>query len=280
MAFPNALCRFIMGLLETPKSLSLKADLKTLQGMTKPVLIHANALSSSVTWRHYFEHNAQTLMPIPWGETGDLSTAERHQIAASVQNFQVGESSEGRHLLQAAQRYAQQVGDGDYVAAIRLFIAEEQRHARDLGQFLDRNHIPLLKTTPQDRAFRWLRRRFNSLEVSIAVLITAEIIATVYYAALREATQSPTLQALCQQILHDEAKHVQFQVERLHYLRRHRPWPLQTLTMTLQRGLFGLTSLAIWPVHQPVFRLAGLSFQEFWRAGWQAFDASFTAPEA
>jgi hypothetical protein len=241
--------------------------------------MHTKLISSSSTWRHYFEHNAQTLDAISWGNIGDLSDAERRCIAASVQNFQVGESSEGRHLLQAAQRHANQVGDGDYVAAIRLFIAEEQRHARDLGKFLQLNNIPLLKTTPQDRAFRWLRRRFNRLEMSIGVLITAEIIATVYYAALRDATQSSTLKALCQQILRDEAKHVEFQSERLDYLRQDRPWILQRLTMNFQRLLFGATCLAVWPIHQPVFQTADFSFQDFWHACWHAFNTAFSDPK-
>ena len=69
--------------------------------------------------------------------------------------------------------------------------------------------------------FRWLRHRAG-LELSIAVLVTAEIIAKVYYAALRQATTSVVLVRLCDQILYDELRHVRFQCERLAILRARR----------------------------------------------------------
>src|SRR5215510_3400669 len=158
---------------------------------------------TSLEWKKYYEENARSLLDTPWQIGHELTEKEKEAIASSVQDFQAGESSEGRHLFQYAKNYAKATGDSEYVEAIRLFIAEEQRHARDLAHFLQINGISLVKTTFTDGVFRRLRQLLGNLEISIAVLITAEIIAKVYYAALRDATNSRVLQTLCRQILQD-----------------------------------------------------------------------------
>src|SRR5690242_9754293 len=177
---------------------------------------------NSGDWRRYFEQNARGLRVIPWEIGADLSADERDAITTSVQEFQAGESSEGRHLYNAARAYARRTGDYEYLRAIRLFIAEEQRHALCLGRVLAINGIPLVDTTFADQVFRRLRTAIDSLELSIAVLVTAELIAKAYYAALREATRSRVLRALCDQILSDEQAHVSFQIGHLGILRTNR----------------------------------------------------------
>jgi len=200
---------------------------------------------------------------------------EQKAIASSVQDFQAGESSEGRHLFQYSKNYANQTGDYEYVEAICLFIAEEQRYARDLAHFQQINEIPLVKTTFTDGVFRRLRQLLGNLEVSIAVLITAEIIAKVYYAALRDATNSQVLQALCKQILQDEVRHVEFQAERLGILRANRNCLLLTMTNGPQRFLFWGTCLVVWVFHSKVFLKSGYSFVESWKQCWTEFDETF-----
>src|SRR5262249_37080603 len=157
------------------------------------------ARRSSAAWCRYFRANALALLDVPWEQGAALTEAERSAVAASLQGFQLGESSEGRHLLDRARDYARRTGDWGYVEAVRAFIGEEQRHARDLGSFLKLAGVPLLSRTWTDAVFRWLRHRAG-LEVSIAVLITAEVIAKVYYDAVRSATGSAVLRRLCDQI--------------------------------------------------------------------------------
>src|SRR5688572_4415129 len=157
-------------------------------------------MKTSLEWKKYYEENACSLLEIPWYVGPELSEEEKLAITSSVQDFQIGESSEGKHLIQYAREYAEKTGDLEYVNAIRVFIAEEQRHARELGNFLKINGIPLVKKTFTDGVFRKLRKLLGNLEISISVLITAEIIAEVYYAALRDATNSLVLKALCKQI--------------------------------------------------------------------------------
>jgi hypothetical protein len=157
------------------------------------------------------------------------------------------------------------------VRAIQLFIKEEQRHAEWLGRFLAIEQLPAIRHSWADRVFRRLRRG-SSLEVAISVLRTAEILAQVYYAALRAATASPLLQALCRQVLRDELAHVRFQSERLALLSAGRSRPAQALTALLQRGLFAAASLVVWRNHRPVFACAGLDFPAYWARCRRAYE--------
>jgi hypothetical protein len=237
-------------------------------------------MPSSLEWRRYFEANAASLLEVPWELGSELTPDERVAITRSLQEFQAGESSEGKHLFRAAQDYAAKAGDPEYVAAIRLFIAEEQRHARDLARFLHLNDIPLVKTTLTDRVFRSMRRIFGGLEISVAVLITAEIIAKVYYAVLREATQSRILRRLCDQILSDELKHVEFQSEQLHRLRHGRGRLASLLTRSLQSFLYLGTVLVVWWFHRKVIRRGGLSIGGWWKVCWREFRIAFPSKSA
>jgi demethoxyubiquinone hydroxylase (CLK1/Coq7/Cat5 family) len=236
-------------------------------------------MPTSGQWQSYFEENARSLLEVPWEAGAELTEEESAAIAKSLREFQAGESSEGRHLYRYAQEYAERTGDQHYVTAIRLFIGEEQRHARDLGRFLTLNHIPLVTTTFTDRVFRKLRSLFGGLEISVGVLITAEIIAKVYYAGLREATRSSVLRRLCDQILRDEEKHVEFQAEQLQKLRAGRRSFLHALTMGLQRFLFFGTTVVVWWFHRQALRRGGLSFWAYWRSCWREFDQAFAVPE-
>lgn len=232
-------------------------------------------MHTSLEWREYYERNANSLLEIPWDSGAELTDDERDAVTSSIQGFQAGESSEGHHLYRYATTYAAKSGDHAYLAAVKLFIAEEQRHARDLGRFLRQNDIPPIRTTFPDRVFRKLRHLFGGLEISIAVLVTAEIIAKVYYTALQQATKSAVLQTLCEQILHDERKHIEFQAEQLGKLRYHRKRPLYRLTMGVQRLLYGGTCLVVWRFHKKAFRQGGFNFRRFWRACWVEFNAAF-----
>ncbi|HEY7118286.1 MAG TPA: ferritin-like domain-containing protein [Tepidisphaeraceae bacterium] len=226
---------------------------------------------SSEEWREYFHRNAASLLPIPWHQGVTLTQAERDAIASSMQEFQLGESSEGKHFQGLASEYAQLTGDHDYVYALRLFIAEEHRHARDLGRVLDLAGIPRTAHTWPDAVFRWLRHRAG-LELSISVLVTAEIIARVYYAALREATSSPVLRSLCDQILADEEYHVRFQCERLAILRARRSRLTVCARALLQRFFFAGTCRVVWWKHRHALRAGGFRYRTFRRAARAELD--------
>lgn len=232
-------------------------------------------MRTSADWLRQFESNARQLRIIPWERGAELTPEESAAVASSVAEFQRGESGEGRHLIRYAIQYAERTGDIEYVGAIRLFIREEQRHARDLARFLTLNGIPLARASFADAVFRRLRNLLGTLEMSIAVLITAELMAQVYYDALGAATRSTILRRLCEQILNDEARHVEFQAERLGILRARRGRPGYLTTMAFQRVLFAATAVVVWRAHRGAFRQAGFGFVRFWKGAWRCFDAAF-----
>lgn len=228
---------------------------------------------TSTEWLAHFRANASDLLPIPWERGGELSGAERRAVVRSIQVFQLGESSDGRRFLRLAHDHARRAGDPDYAEAAALFIGEEHRHALDLRRFLALNGSGPIGRSAADSIFRALRH-LAGLEVSIAVLITAEVVAQVYYAALREATNSAILRRLCDQILADEAEHVRFQAERLARLRARRPAMLDALGRLAHRAFFAGTCLVVWLDHRAALRAGGLGFGGFWREAWRAFGAA------
>ena len=228
-------------------------------------------------WLQHYEKRAKVRCPIPWKLGAELTSEEREAVASSLPEFQLGESSEGRHLIRDARTYGERAGDSFYPQTIRYFIAEEQRHALVLGRFLELNGIPLVKATWADSVFRRARNLFPGLELSIAVLVTGELIAQVYYRVLRDATGSALLRTLCRQILRDEVSHVAFQAEQLARLRATRGALLYVVTMAWQRLMFLAAVVAIGLSHRSLIRRGGLGHLEWWRACWERFEAAFSA---
>jgi hypothetical protein len=225
---------------------------------------------SSLDWCEYFEANANRLLPIPWELEVDLTTPERNVVAHSLQVFQLGETGEGRHIMAAAGAYAAQSGDVHYPAALRMFIEEEHRHAALLGRVLDTAEIPRLSKQWSDGIFRRLRH-IASLELAICVLLTAEMIAKIYYAALHAATGSKVLRRICEQILRDEAMHVKFQSERLRTLRQGRgDWGRRT-AVALQSLLFLATCVVFWISHRRLLAAGGFTLRRFARRARNEF---------
>ena len=223
-------------------------------------------MRTSQDWVQYFRRNGFVAMRVPWHLGADLIPEEKTAIARSIGLFQLGERSEGRHLMQYARTWAERCGDAAYTEAIRMLIAEEQRHSGALTRFMEMNGIPRLTHGFSDGIFRRLRNLVGSLEISISVLVTAEIIAKVYYPALHAATDSLVLRAICEQLYRDEAAHVVFQTEQLARIRATRSVPGICATGILHRILFYPTAVLIALSHSAVIRRAGLRLWSFlWR---------------
>jgi hypothetical protein len=226
------------------------------------------AVRSSAEWVAYFEANAGRRVPVPWEVGAGVGPAELAAIAGSLRGWQLGETSDGSHLLAAARDYAARVGDPGFVDAVRLFVAEEQRHGADLGRFLDLAGVPRAARDWGDALFRAARYAVPRMEVWATPVVMVETHAMVYYNALRRATGSAVLRAVCRQILADEVPHIRFQCERLAVLHRRRPRPLWALTMAAHRVLFAGITLAVWAGHRRALRAGGYTFGRFWRAAW------------
>src|SRR6266849_2278858 len=221
-------------------------------------------------WYWHFLEKRDSPCALPWHDAYRLSAAERRLVARSIQQFQLGEWARGRGLVRRASSHSVFAADSQFLPALELFIAEEQGHSNILGQFLDREGIPRLRSHWLDRIFRRLRK-LAGLEVCATVLVTVEVLAIPFYQALRDATRSHLLRSICMRILCDEAAHLNYQALTLGLVRR----PLRSKTRAIRflchSMLFHCTALLLWQQHRSVFRAAGWDFRRFWNQARRGF---------
>jgi hypothetical protein len=217
-------------------------------------------------WADFFRDNAGRDRPVPWHLGPGVTPAELAAIAPSLRGWQRGETSDGRHLKAAAARFAARTGDPGYPAAVELFIREEQRHGEMLGRFLDLAGAGRAAADWGDRLFRACRYAAADPEVWTTPVVMVETLALVYYNAIRRATRSPVLRAVCGQILYDEVPHLRFQCERLAALYRRRSRAAWRLTMAAQRAAFAAVAGLVWVGHRRALRAGGYARRRYWRA--------------
>jgi hypothetical protein len=232
-------------------------------------------LRTAAEWLAYFRANLARPRAIPWEQGAEVSPAQLSAIGRSLQAWQLGETSDGRHLRAAAARYAERVGDPDYPPAVDLFIREEQRHGELLGLFLDLAGVGRVTADWGDRLFRAARYCVTDMEVWTTPVVMVETLALVYYNAVRRATASQVLRAVCAQILADEVPHLRFQCERLAILLCRRSRFGFRLTLLGQRLLFLAVVVLVWAGHRRALRAGGYGWRRYWRAAWAKMNASW-----
>jgi hypothetical protein len=246
--------------------------------MLAPISTHA--IRSSAEWAGYFRDNLADEPAIPWERGAEITAAELIAIGKSLQGWQLGETSDGRHLRAAAMGYAERISDPDYVAAIDLFIREEQRHGEMLGRFLDLAGLGRVQFNWGDCLFRIARYFMTNMEIWTTPVLMVETLAVVYYNAIRRATRSTVLQAICSRILADEIPHLQFQCERLAVIFRTRPqWALHLTLLGHRAAFLGVMSL-VWIGHRRALRAGGYHWRRYWRSGWDRMARCWRIIEA
>ncbi len=157
-------------------------------------------------WVEHFEERARRRGPDPAWSTGAVLPPP---VIASLQRFQVGESGDGATL----SAHADAAGDPEYAAAVRLFVAEENEHARLLAELIRAGGGDLLDGHWSDAVFVRARRALG-LRCELLVLTVAELIAVSYYGTLAQSPD-PLLAEVSRRILDDEQYHIRFQRDRL-----------------------------------------------------------------
>jgi hypothetical protein len=113
------------------------------------------------------------------------------------------------------------------------------------------------------------------MEVWTTPVVMVETLALIYYNAIRRATDSRVLHAICSQILSDEIPHLRFQCERLAVL-FHRRSPLALwLTLLCHRLCFLGVVVLVWVGHRRALRAGGYDWQHYWRAAWDRMNAAW-----
>jgi hypothetical protein len=219
--------------------------------------------SPYLRWYRHFDQRSHEVSALPWHDNYSLSAAERLAVAHSIQQFQLGEWARGRGFRRRASQHFALANDPWFLPSLDRFIHEEQTHSDILGRFLDQQQIRQLSSHWLDRVFRRLRK-LGGLDVCAAVLVTAEVLAMPFYQALRDATHSTLLRAICAKILIDEAAHLNYQGLTLGLIRRGLTDRAKVVRAACHRALFAGTALILWHQHRRVFHAVGWSFFRYW----------------
>jgi hypothetical protein len=207
-------------------------------------------------WLAHFRAQAAHPRQVPTTLDDTLTSREKRLIADSIATFQLGESSPGVQLRRAVRGHGLPRDDQSFAEIFELFIAEEQRHARLLGDFMQDHEIAPREHAWTDQIFRGLRR-VGGLEARVRILVTAEIIGIVYYRALEVVTDCRRLQILCRTLAADELAHVAFESQLLLALKSSKPGVSKLLLGAWEQGLLTAAALAVWATHRRVLKSAG-----------------------
>lgn len=221
-------------------------------------------MQNSENWVQYFSHNLQQ-QRIDWAISPELTLTQRNNILKSLQAWQLGETSEGSNLINAATKYAKKLNDDKYVDAIKLFIKEEQKHGENLGKYLDLIGEKRIMKNWGDSLFRKFRGLNTDMEFWTIAVITVESAAQIFYQCLKDATNCKLLKQICTDILIDEAPHITFQIERLHIIFHQKNKIMRFLTYNYYYIFYFSTALVVWYAHQKLFKAGSVDFQKYWK---------------
>ena len=227
-------------------------------------------IHTSQFWKAHFQNNL-TIQRIDWTLSPTITKEEKKAILYSLKAWQLGETSDGAHLLAAAKKYAVRVDEHDYPDAVKLFIKEEQKHGSNLGRYLHLLGEKRAKKDLGDTLFRKIRYFNTSMELWTITVIIVESAAQIFYQALSDATHCQLLKSICRDILIDEAHHLKFQNERLYKIFQQKRFYDRAFSVGWYGILFFGTIHAIWLGHKKAFKAGGIEKKEFMRQMYYKF---------
>jgi len=223
-------------------------------------------------WIQHFQNNAEVTRRITLpSETCTLPDSVRLPLARSIAIFQLGESGGGTRLRHYAQKIAPLENFQGYIDAMDLFIAEEQGHSRLLASLLGHLGGTPIEKQWTNSVFRRLRVLVN-VEFNIQVLLTAELIAEVYFGSLFLRVPDPAVRLVARKLLADEMKHLVFQRQFLTERLRDLPPMLQHLW---RWQFICVHRIATWVVawdHADCLRAIGMTPLQFRRRAAETID--------
>lgn len=223
-------------------------------------------------WFDHFKENAGYDPRIDWEQQPGLDPQQHPRLIRSIQSWQLGESSDGCHLMKATDDFlATRAADPLYREAMLLFIREEQKHGNNLGRYLDRIGAERLKFDVGDYLFRKVRYFIGSMEIWTSSVFMVEGMAEIYYKALADSGLCPLLRDICHDILRDEAWHILFQIERLRIQDREMPRLGYVCYRAFSFVLFLNIIGSVWLLHRRVFQAGGLTFRSYLAKAWRKF---------
>lgn len=230
-------------------------------------------MHSSTYWQNHFRKNL-SIQRIDWSKKPTISSEEKATILYSLKAWQLGETSDGKHLLAAAKKYAKRNHEPTYISTVKLFIKEEQKHGNNLGRYIDMIGETRTQKDWGDTLFRKIRYLNTSMELWTIAVIIVESAAQIFYQALHDATNCTLLRSICKDIILDEAHHIKFQNERLKTIFQKKSNYNKAFSVGWYGLLFFGTIHAIWIGHNKAFRAGGIDKKEFMRQMYFKFFTS------
>jgi hypothetical protein len=219
-------------------------------------------MKTSNYWIEHFKANALQKR-INWNKPPSITQDEIALILPSLQAWQLGETSEGKHLIAASTKYAFKISNPLYIDAVKLFIKEEQKHGNNLGRYLDKIGKPRIKKNWGDTLFRKVRYFNTSMEIWTLAVIVVESTAQIFYQSLKDATGCVLLKSICTDILIDEAYHITFQTERLGIIYEGKSIYSKNWRRIAYKYFFYTTSCLVWFAHKSLFKAGGNTFESY-----------------
>ena len=195
-------------------------------------------------WAEYRFHSA----PV-------LDRKQRQELLRSLAIFQRGETGEGR-ILKEIESVTYFPVDQSYRNALRLFVAEEGRHAGLLFQMIRSMGGQLTNSSGSFRLFYGFRGLLG-VRFKLMVLLAAEIIGCECYDILGRYLKSCPAGKGLNRIQKDELAHLGFHCQFFHLLGRS--WLKRKLYLSLYRFIAVCASITVMVEHRRTFRLCGLT---------------------
>ncbi|XDD50039.1 sugar transferase [Leptospira sp. WS92.C1] len=214
-------------------------------------------------WTDHFRKNETRPLPKIDSETLALSPNEMSSIAYSLAIFQLGESGEGRIAKQIDKTIIFGIDDF-YREALKLFVKEEGRHARILGECVRALKGELIESNWTERLFHF-GRRLMGVRLKLMVLLAAEVIGICFYKKIAEKIPNGFVKSALLDVVKDEEKHLRFHSE--FFKVRVKNIFTKFIFKTLWRAIAFAACITVILDHRKTFQILGISnwktFQKF-----------------
>jgi hypothetical protein len=175
-----------------------------------------------MNYQHWITHFRTNRLDRPepdWSMPFKLPEEKRRVLALSLAEYQLGDGGgECRLVAHDAESYRRSAEDARVV--VDLWFQEEREHSRLLACAVRRVGGQFITDTFAFWLF-YLVRRALGVQFEMLVLLIVEIVSTGYYRVIRRNVGDEPIADMCQLILRDEARHIDFHRDRLaaHHLR-------------------------------------------------------------
>ncbi len=216
-------------------------------------------------WRKRFEARADRELP-----TLDTSVDYSRlpaSLARSLAIFQLGESGGGTVIEQARDSALENVDD-DYAEAVKLFVAEEHRHANVLAMCVRLLGGELIRRNWTQRLFRF-GRRLIGLRLKVLVLLAAEVVGICYYSSIAAKLGPGPVRRWLSEMVEDERSHLEFHCLFLQS-QVTTAWR-RKLFVAVWRSVMAAAAIVVMIDHKQTIRDLNLGFRCTWQR-WMAFS--------